>query len=127
MPRARSVSVRRLQTPTARDAFIEKVNEEHERRREQHAGKKVKTPEVSIAQARANRRRIDWAAYSPTAPRKLGIQQFDDYPLNELLGYIDWMPFFNAWEFAGKFPDILSDPDGGRGGEQSVRRCAPAC
>src|ERR1700678_778059 len=42
-------------------------------------------------------------------PRKLGIQQFDAYPLSELLGYIDWMPFFNAWEFAGKFPEILSD------------------
>ena len=39
-----------------------------------------------------------------------GVQRFDDYPLSELLGYIDWMPFFNAWEFAGKFPDILTDP-----------------
>jgi 5-methyltetrahydrofolate--homocysteine methyltransferase len=107
---SRSVGVcQTLQTPTARDAFIEKVNEEHERRREQHANKKVKTPELSLAQARANRRRIEWAGYSPTAPRKLGIQQFDDYPLSELLGYIDWMPFFNAWEFAGKFPEILSD------------------
>ena len=107
---SRSVGVcQTLQTPTARDAFIEKVNEEHERRREQHASKKVKTPELSLAQARANRRRIEWAGYSPTAPRKLGIQQFDDYPLSELLGYIDWMPFFNAWEFAGKFPEILSD------------------
>jgi 5-methyltetrahydrofolate--homocysteine methyltransferase len=107
---SRSVGVcQTLQTPAARGAFIEKVNEEHERRREQHAGKKVKTPELSLAQARANRRRIEWAGYSPTAPRKLGIQQFDDYPLSELLGYIDWMPFFNAWEFAGKFPEILSD------------------
>ena len=39
-----------------------------------------------------------------------GIHRFDDYPLSELLGYIDWMPFFNAWEFSGKFPDVLSDP-----------------
>jgi 5-methyltetrahydrofolate--homocysteine methyltransferase len=107
---SRSVGVcQTLQTPAARDAFIQKVNEEHVRRREQHAAKKVKTPEVSISQARVNRRRIDWAGYSPVAPRKLGIQQFDDYPLSELLGYIDWMPFFNAWEFAGKFPEILSD------------------
>jgi 5-methyltetrahydrofolate--homocysteine methyltransferase len=107
---SRSVGVcQTLQTAAARDAFIEKVNEEHERRREQHASKKVKTPELSLAQARANRRRIEWAGYSPTAPRKLGVQQFDDYPLSELLGYIDWMPFFNAWEFAGKFPEILSD------------------
>ncbi len=108
---SRSVGVcQTLSSATQRQAFIEKNNEEHERRREQHAGKKVKTPEVSLAQARANRRRIDWAAFAPTTPRSLGIQTFDDYPLNDLLGYVDWMPFFNAWEFAGKFPDILSDP-----------------
>jgi 5-methyltetrahydrofolate--homocysteine methyltransferase len=108
---SRSVGVcQTLSTPSQREAFIQKVNEEHERRREQHAGKKVKTPEVSIAQARANRRRIDWTTFTPTTPRALGVRNFDDYPLGELLGYIDWMPFFNAWEFAGKFPDILSDP-----------------
>ena len=44
------------------------------------------------------------------APRVPGVQSFDDYPLSSLLGYIDWMPFFNAWEFGGKFPDILTDP-----------------
>jgi 5-methyltetrahydrofolate--homocysteine methyltransferase len=108
---SRSVGVcQTLSSPAQRQAFIEKNNEEHERRREQHAGKKVKVPEVSIAQARANRRRIDWTTFVPPKPRALGIQTFDDYPLNELLGYVDWMPFFNAWEFAGKFPDILSDP-----------------
>ena len=108
---SRSVGVlQTLTTATARDAFIEKVNEEHVRRREQHANKKVKVPEATIAQARANHRRIDWAAYQPVAPRSLGVQSFNDYPLSELLGYVDWMPFFNAWEFAGKFPDILSDP-----------------
>jgi len=108
---SRSVGVcQTLTSATHREAFIVKNNEEHARRREQHAGKKVKLPEVSIAQARANRRRIDWAAFSPPTPRLLGVRAFDDYPLEELLGYIDWMPFFNAWEFAGKFPDILSDP-----------------
>jgi len=108
---SRSVGVcQTLSNPSARQAFIAKNDEEHERRRQQHAGKKVKVPEVSLAQARANRRRIDWTAFAPTTPRSLGIQTFDDYPLNELLGYVDWMPFFNAWEFAGKFPDILSDP-----------------
>ncbi len=111
---SRSVGVcQTLRSPSQREPFIQKVNEEHERRREQHAGKKVKTPEVSLAQARANRRRIDWAAFTPTTPRVLGVRAFDDYPLSELLGYVDWMPFFNAWEFAGKFPDILSDPNVG--------------
>jgi 5-methyltetrahydrofolate--homocysteine methyltransferase len=99
-----------LTQPEQRTAFIARVAEEHERRREQHAAKRVKLPEASLAAARANRVRIDWAAYTPTAPRVPGVQTFAEYPLGELLGYIDWMPFFNAWEFAGKFPDILTDP-----------------
>ncbi len=99
-----------LSTPAQRAAFIAKVAEEHERRREQHAAKKIKVPELSLARARANRVPIDWSVYAPTAPRVPGVQRFDDYPLTDLLGYIDWMPFFNAWEFSGKFPDILTDP-----------------
>jgi 5-methyltetrahydrofolate--homocysteine methyltransferase len=108
---SRSVGVcQSLVTPHARAAFIVRINEEHERRREQHAGKRVKQPELSIVQARLNRRAIDWSTYAPVRPLALGTRAFDDYPLDELLGYIDWMPFFNAWEFTGKFPDILSDP-----------------
>jgi 5-methyltetrahydrofolate--homocysteine methyltransferase len=98
-----------LSQPQQRVSFLAKVAEEHERRREQHAAKKVKVPELSLAAARADRRVLDWAQYTPVAPRVPGVQHFDDYPLTELLGYIDWMPFFNAWEFSGKFPDILTD------------------
>ena len=108
---SRSVGVcQSLSSPTQRGAFISKVNEEHARRREQHAGKRLKAPELSIQQARSNRRRIEWTTYSPAQPRAPGIHRFDDYPLSDLLGYVDWMPFFNAWEFAGKFPDVLADP-----------------
>src|SRR3982075_1126349 len=61
---SRSVGVcQTLATQTTRAEFLAKINEDHERRREQHAGKKIKAPEFSISQARANRRRIDWAAY----------------------------------------------------------------
>jgi len=98
-----------LVTPAQKAGFATKIAEEHERRREQHAGKTVKQPEASLAAARANKRRIDWQAYRPVAPLRPGVQVFEDYPLTELLDYIDWMPFFNAWEFAGKFPDILTD------------------
>ena len=64
---------------------------------------------MSLSQARAKKFKIDWGAYSPPVPTFLGLRTFDDYPLQELVAYIDWMPFFNAWEFAGKFPDILQD------------------
>ena len=99
-----------LVTPAQKAGFAAKIAEEHERRREQHAGKTVKQPEANLAAARANRRRIDWQAYRPVAPLRPGVQVFEDYPITDLLDYIDWMPFFNAWEFAGKFPDILTDP-----------------
>jgi 5-methyltetrahydrofolate--homocysteine methyltransferase len=108
---SRSVGIcQTLANRTQREAFVARINEEHEKRREQHAGRKVKAPELSIAQARANRRSIDWPACAPAAPRAPGIRAFHKYPLEELLGYIDWMPFFNAWELTGKFPDVLTDP-----------------
>jgi 5-methyltetrahydrofolate--homocysteine methyltransferase len=108
---SRSVGVcQQLVTPGTRDAYIAGIKAEHERRREQHRNKGAKAPQLSLTQARAKKLKIDWAAYAPPKPRFLGVQSFDDYPLDELLPYIDWMPFFNAWEFAGKFPDILRDP-----------------
>src|SRR5271168_5302726 len=108
---SRSVGVcQQLVTKSTRDAYIANIKAEHERRREQHRNKSVKTPQLSLPQARAKRLKIDWARYVPPAPSFLGVRAFDDYPLAELLPYIDWMPFFNAWEFAGKFPDLLEDP-----------------
>ena len=108
---SRSVGIcQALVTPEKRDAFIAKVNEEHRQRREQHAGRKVKSPQLTLEQARANRRQTDWATYVPPRPAAPGVHRFEAYPLAELLGHIDWMPFFNAWEFSGRFPDVLTDP-----------------
>jgi 5-methyltetrahydrofolate--homocysteine methyltransferase len=108
---SRSVGVcQQLATKGTRDAYIANIKTEHERRREQHRNKSVKAPQLSLPQARAKKLIIDWPAYTPPSPSFLGVRAFDDYPLDELLPYIDWMPFFNAWEFAGKFPDILKDP-----------------
>ncbi|MGA2396979.1 MAG: methionine synthase [Steroidobacteraceae bacterium] len=107
---SRSVGVcQQLVTQETRDAYIATVKAEHARRREQHRNKVAKTPQLSLAQARTRKFKIDWARYVPPAPRFLGLKAFDDYPLEELVPYIDWMPFFNAWEFAGKFPDVLTD------------------
>ncbi len=108
---SRSVGVcQQLITKSTRDAYVAGIKADHERRREQHRNKSVKTPQLSLAQARAKKLQIDWTAYAPPTPNFLGVRSFEDYPLAELLPYIDWMPFFSAWEFAGKFPDILRDP-----------------
>jgi 5-methyltetrahydrofolate--homocysteine methyltransferase len=108
---SRSVGVcQQLVTPGGFEAYVANVKAEHERRREQHRNKSAKAPQLSLSQARAKRVKIDWPAYAPPVPAFLGVRSFEDYPLRELVPYIDWMPFFNAWEFAGKFPDILTDP-----------------
>jgi 5-methyltetrahydrofolate--homocysteine methyltransferase len=108
---SRSVGIcQKLVTPGTRDAYVAAVKAEHQRRRQQHRGKSAKSPRLSLAQARARKLKTDWAAYTPPVPSSPGIRVFDDYPLTELVPYIDWMPFFNAWEFTGKFPHILRDP-----------------
>ncbi len=108
---SRSVGVcQQLVTPDTRAAYVAHIKAEHEVRREQHRNKSVKSPQLTLNAARAKKYKIDWAAYTPPVPSFLGVRSFDNYPLAELVPYIDWMPFFNAWEFAGKFPDILRDP-----------------
>jgi 5-methyltetrahydrofolate--homocysteine methyltransferase len=108
---SRSVGVcQQLVTKSTSDAYVANIKAENVRRREQHRNKSAKAPQVSLGQARAKKFKIDWSTYIPPVPAFLGIRTFDHYPLEELVPYIDWMPFFNAWEFTGKFPDILSDP-----------------
>jgi len=64
---------------------------------------------VSLEKARAQRFEGGWTDYTPPAPRQPGISVFDDYPLQDLVALIDWTPFFNAWELAGRYPAILDD------------------
>ena len=107
---SRSVGVcQQLVTKSTRDAYVANIKVENERRREQHRNKSAKAPQLSLAAARAKKLKLDWTGYTPPVPTFLGRREFEDYPLDELVPYIDWMPFFNAWEFAGKFPDILQD------------------
>jgi 5-methyltetrahydrofolate--homocysteine methyltransferase len=107
---SRSVGVcQQLVTKDTREAYVANIKAENEVRREQHRNKSAKAPQLSLGHARAKKFKIDWQAYTPPVPSFLGVRSFADYPLDELVPYIDWMPFFNAWEFAGKFPEILSD------------------
>ena len=68
---------------------------------------------LSLFDARANRLKFDWAGYTPPTPTFFGTRSFDNYDLGELVPYIDWTPFFQAWELVGRFPLILDDPKTG--------------
>jgi len=107
---SRSVGVaQKLISPQDRGAYVADIKEESRKRRDRHAGKADNAVYLDLQQARANRTAIDWNGYVPPVPRQPGVQVFDNIPLATLRDYIDWMPFFNAWEFHGKFPAILQD------------------
>ncbi|PMQ05335.1 Methionine synthase [Dyella sp. AD56] len=91
------------------DNFIAKVKADYAEVRERHRNRAGGKSLVSLDKARAQRFNTDWAGYEPPQPKKPGITIFDDYDLTELREYIDWSPFFNAWELAGHFPAILTD------------------
>jgi 5-methyltetrahydrofolate--homocysteine methyltransferase len=88
--------------------FIADLRTDYQRVREQHAAKKA-TPLVTLAEARANKTPIDWTAYTPTKPKFIGRRVLRNVDLVELLPFIDWTPFFQTWQLAGRFPDILRD------------------
>ena len=88
--------------------FIADLNADYGHVRALHASKKV-TPLVSLAAARANKHAIAWSAYKPPTPKFIGRRVFKNYDLSELAQSIDWAPFFQTWDLAGKFPDILTD------------------
>jgi len=115
---SRSVGVCQSLVSDGRAEYLARLKDEHVTRRAQHAGKRVKAPALSLAEARARRAAPDWGAYRPTVPRFLGTRTLEDIPLRDLLRYVDWMPFFNAWEFSGTFPAILDDPAKGPAARQ---------
>jgi 5-methyltetrahydrofolate--homocysteine methyltransferase len=116
---SRSVGVcQALAEPASRAGLLEKTRAAHATRREQHAARRTGTAALALEEARARRPRIDWAAYEPPIPRFLGLKVFEDIPLRDLVRHIDWMPFFNAWEFSGTFPAILDDPGKGAAARQ---------
>src|SRR5690606_21512311 len=87
----------------ANDADFAEIRRRHRNRGD---GKRL----VSLGKARAQRFDGGWDDYAPPRPRFTGVKAFDDYPLEDLLPVIDWTPFFQAWELAGRFPKILEDP-----------------
>ncbi|WP_100498549.1 methionine synthase [Geodermatophilus chilensis] len=115
-----------------RPKLLADVETEYAGLRERHAARQDTRALLPLEAARAAAPALDWSGYVPPRPRML-LQQardvcsgpdcdhlhgrvvqftrvFDDYPLEELRGYIDWQPFFSAWEMRGRFPDILHNP-----------------
>ncbi|WP_293044016.1 methionine synthase [Mycobacterium sp.] len=96
-----------------RPALLEQTAADYASLRERHAQKNER-PMVPLEKARANRTPIEWDGYTPPVPAQgLGVREFLNYDLAELREYIDWQPFFNAWEMKGRFPDILNNPASG--------------
>nr|WP_276568213.1 methionine synthase [Xanthomonas euroxanthea] len=92
-----------------RQAFVAANDADYAEIRARHRNRGDAKRLVPLEKARAQRFDGDWDGYTPPAPRQPGLHVFDDYPLQELIELIDWTPFFQAWELAGKFPAILSD------------------
>lgn len=96
-----------------RPAFVEKLNIDYERTRDQHHRKTPRTKPVSLEVARANKAVIDWDNYTPPVPAKLGVHVFDDFDVATLRRYIDWTPFFMTWSLMGKYPTIFEHEEVG--------------
>jgi len=91
-----------------REPYLKEVRADYVKVREQHANKKGQAM-VTVAEARANHAAIDWSEYSPVKPVALGVKSLKNYPLDKLVPYIDWAPFFQSWDLVGTFPAILDD------------------
>jgi len=98
-----------LMSPEERPRAIAKVREDYARMAESYARGQAEKVRTAIAEARANRLNLDWAGHTPPKPTFLGTRAFKAYDLAELSRYIDWTPFFHAWELKGTFPRILED------------------
>ena len=105
---SRSVSVAQGLLGESAAQYVADVQADYDKVRQQHAGKK-QAALWPLSQARANKARIDWAAYQPPAPKFTGRRLIQNIALAELLPFIDWTPFFQTWDLAGKYPAILQD------------------
>ncbi|MFT5279182.1 MAG: 5-methyltetrahydrofolate--homocysteine methyltransferase [Bacteroidia bacterium] len=106
---SRSVTVVESLLGRKKEAFVENIQAEYEQMRVTHAAKRARQEFLTLQQAQANHFKIDWKQEDLIAPNEIGAKAYDDYPLEELVPYIDWTPFFQTWELAGRYPVILED------------------
>ena len=96
-----------------KETFLQGIGTEYTKLRSDFASKKTIKQYITFPEAQKNAVKIDWSSYTPPAPSFIGTKVFTDYDLNEIRQYIDWGPFFIAWEMRGKYPDILTDKHAG--------------
>jgi len=107
---SRSVAVSTsLLSDTLKPKFVENLRTEYVAVRERRKNRAKKTPLLTYKESINRKQKIDWEKQQPSTPTFTGTKAFVDYPLEELIEYIDWTPFFIAWDLAGKYPKILKD------------------
>ena len=106
---SRAVTVVEQLLGRKKDAYVQSAKEENERVRQQYLDRKSIKKLLPFAEAARNKLKIDWTSYTPKKPNKLGLIVFEDFDLSEIKKFIDWTPFFQTWELAGKYPAILTD------------------
>ncbi len=98
-----------LLSETQRDEYIASIKTDYAEAREQHEARQSRAVYVPLTEARERGLKTDWKSYTPPKPAFIGVKELHDYPLAEIAGFIDWTPFFQSWELAGRYPKILQD------------------
>jgi 5-methyltetrahydrofolate--homocysteine methyltransferase len=98
-----------LLSDDGREKFETDLKADYVRIREHHNRNKAEKEIISLEEARKKKYQVSWNQHDLYKPSFLGVKSFEDYPLEEIASYIDWTPFFQAWELAGRFPKILDD------------------
>lgn len=107
---SRSVSVvSSLLSANQKATFVADTQAHYDTLRQRYLNKQSIKQLLSLQQARANKTHIDWANYTPSQPKQLGVTTYTNIPIADIRPYIDWTPFFQSWQLAGKYPDILND------------------
>ncbi len=110
MDASRAVGVAtRLSSETDGESFVKEIADDYEKARARHAAGEGKRNVRPLAESRRNALSVDWKGVTPPRPEFLGTKVFKNYDLEEVAQYIDWTPFFQTWELAGKYPAILED------------------
>ena len=101
--------VSNLLSKEQQESYMAGIRSDYDQFREKFLQRSERKTYLSLTQARTNALALDWKNYLPVKPKKLGTHTLRDFPLDRLVPYIDWTPFFRSWDLHGKYPEILSD------------------